>query len=257
MPPTSSKPPPWPCAWRVGPRGRPGRPRSSLVSEPLPFGPGPAEAPPEGPCPRTAARLEAGRIVHGEAHRDRLAAGGATPWLEGAFQAAAEHFGQAPDGVVRLRYDAAGGRLWGAWEPLPATPFPYRLLPLAHPLPPSDRPRLKGADGPWQGPVLAAARAAGAQDAMLLWPDGTVAESAIAALALEREGELWVPPAGGRVASLAEALDLPGWARKRGLLIRVGAFAPEALGSGRLWCLNAVRGLWQAESLPPLSPMKP
>lgn len=195
-------------------------------------------------------------MVHAEAHLDRLAASGPTPWLTEAFQAAAVHFREAPDGVVRLRFDAGGGRLWALWEPLPATPSPYHLLAMAHPLPPSGRPRIKGTDGAWHGPVLAEARAAGAHDALLLWPDGSVAESAIAALALERDGELWVPPPGGRVASLAEALDLPGWARERGLLVRVRAFAPEALAEGRLWCLNAVRGMWQAESLPLQRPMK-
>jgi branched-subunit amino acid aminotransferase/4-amino-4-deoxychorismate lyase len=103
--------------------------------------------------------------------------------------------------------------------------------------------------------VLAAAHAAGAHDALLLWPDGTVAETGIAAVALEREGELWIPPPAGRVASLAEALELPIWARERGLALLTRPFPLEEVASGTLWCLNAVRGMWQAESLSPLPPM--
>ncbi|MBI3132046.1 MAG: aminotransferase class IV [Acidobacteria bacterium] len=165
------------------------------------------------------------------------------------------HFRLAPDGMVRIRSDVPGGRLWATWESLPATPSPYLLLPMSHPLPPAQEPRVKGADGAWHEGVLAAAREAGAQDALLLWPDGSVAESAIAAVVLEREGGLWIPPAGGRVASLAEALDLPDWIRDRRLSVEVRPFDLAAVREGTLWCLNAVRGMWQAESIAPFPPM--
>lgn len=212
--------------------------------------------PPEEPRPRTAARLVGGQLTHAEAHLARLVTGvGGASWLEAAFRAMQAHFSTAPDGMVRIRSDAPGGRLWATWETLPTTPFPYRLLPMAHPLPPAREPRIKGADGAWHGRVLAAAWEAGAQDALLYWPDGTVAESAIAAVVLEREGGLWIPPAGGRVASLAEALDLPNWIRERRLAVEVRPFDLAAVGEGTLWCLNAVRGMWQAKSIAPIPPM--
>ncbi len=165
------------------------------------------------------------------------------------------HYRTAYDGMVRIRLDAQGGRLWTTWEVLPETPSPYRLLPVPHPLPPAATPRIKGAQGAWHPALLAAARAGGAHDALLHWPDGTVAETAIAAVALEFQGALWVPPPGGRVASLAESLDLPIWAKARGLAIETRAFDGATAARGTLWCLNAVRGVWQAESCTPLSPM--
>ncbi len=195
-------------------------------------------------------------MTHAEAHLARLAASApATPWLEAAFRTAQAHYASAPDGMVRLRFDRAGGRLWTVWEALPATPSPYWLLPLPHPLHPAAEPRMKGADGAWHPAMLAAARAAGAHDALLLWPDGTVAETAIAAVALQLEGALWVPPPGGRVASLAESLELPAWAAAQGLPLGIRAFDLATAASGTLWCLNAVRGVWQAESSTPLPPM--
>lgn len=195
-------------------------------------------------------------MTHAEAHLARLTASGPpTPWLDAAFRAVQAHYAAAPDGMLRLRFDRAGGRLWTAWEALPATPSPYRLLPLTHPLPPAAEPRVKGADGAWHPAVLATARAAGAHDALLLWPDGTVAETAIAAVALQLEGALWVPPVGGRVASLGESLELPAWASARGLPLGTRAFDLATAARGTLWCLNAVRGVWQAESSAPLPPM--
>lgn len=233
-----------------------GGPRSTLASEPVPFGPGPATAPPDGPCPRTAARLQGGKLIHAEAHLQRLAAAAPTAtWLEPAFRAAQAQFEKAPDGMVRIRFDAGGGRLWVSWEALPETPSPYRLLALPHPLPPQAAPRIKGAHGAWHAAVIEAARAGGAHDALLQWPDGTVAETAIAAVVLERDGALWVPPPGGRVASLAESLDLPLWAEGKGLRLETRAFDLAMTARGTLWCLNAVRGVWQAESPAALPPM--
>lgn len=100
----------------------------------------------------------------------------------------------------------------------------------------------KGLTGAWGQEALSRARAAGADDALLVWPDGTLAETGLAGIALEVEGELWLPPPEGRVASLAERLDLPGWAGSRPL--RVRPFREEDLARGRLWCLNALRGIW-------------
>ncbi len=195
--------------------------------------------------------------MYSEAHLGRLATGAPdASWLESAFRSLQERLATAPDGMVRIRLDATGGRLWAAWEVLPETPSPYRLLPMPHPLPPGAKPRLKGADGAWSVSLLRAAREAGAHDALLLWPDGTVAETAIAAVFLEREGQLWIPPAGGRVASLGEAFDLPPWIREHRLKGVARAFGLAETREGRLWCLNVVRGMWQAESLSPPRPME-
>lgn len=142
-------------------------------------------------------------------------------------------------------------------EPLPVSPGPYRLVPLPHPLPPQAGGRVKGLDGPWSPAVLARARALGGEDALLLWPDGRIAETAIAAVLLLRDGEALTPPADGRVQSLAEAHLLPPWAAARGLRIRSTAFGLPDLAGAELWCLNAVRGLWQAESWPPPPPKSP
>jgi branched-subunit amino acid aminotransferase/4-amino-4-deoxychorismate lyase len=206
--------------------------------------------PPDRPLPRTAGRIQDHRLLLADAHRARLRArvpeGG---WFETAFDDLLQALLPGGDGVLRIRLDVEGRQLWAHREPLPATPDPYRLLVRPHPLPRAEAPRIKGLDGAWSAPVLAEVRALGAADALLCWPDGTVAETAIAAVALEAGADLWCPPLAGRVASLAEQHLLPGWARDRGLRIREGVLRPELLPGGRLWCLNAVRGVWPAEAM--------
>ena len=235
-----------------------GAPRSPLPPETWSFGP---EAPgpgPEGPHPRTAARLEQGRLLLAEAHLARLLAAmpETAPWLPSAFDAAHAALPRDGTGLVRLALTPGARRLVVALEPLPPTPAPYRLRPLPHPLPPHPGGRAKGLDGPWSKAMLARAQAAGAEDALLHWPDGTLAETAIAAVVLVRGTEALVPPPGGRVLSLGERHLLPAWARDRGLQVREAAVRLEDVATGTLWCVNAVRGLWQAECLPPLPPMK-
>jgi len=160
--------------------------------------------------------------------------------------------GTSGDGALRLTLHGPEGLVSARLEPLPQTPQPYRLAAMLHPkgdLRSSPLARHKGLSGPWRPPVLAEARARGADDALLLWPEGTLAETAIAALALEVEGALVLPPPGGRVASLAEALDLPAWAAARGLEVRWESIPLGRVAEGRLWCLNAVRGIWAANLL--------
>lgn len=221
------------------------------------FGPGPGEPfDPLRPGPRSAARVERGHIRHGEAHLERLAASAAaegrsaawlvtecealTAWVAGAWR----------DPVEALRLRLQGDRLWAWLEPLPGTPDPYRLRLHPHPLgSPSGHPLAphKGLLGFWGARTLQAVQAGGADDALLHWPDGTLAETAIASIALEVGGELWLPPREGRVASLAERLDLPAWAGGRALRIR--AFRAGDLERGELWCFNAVRGVWLGRPL--------
>jgi branched-subunit amino acid aminotransferase/4-amino-4-deoxychorismate lyase len=216
------------------------------------FGPGPgADYDPQAAVPRTAARMEPGRIRHFHAHLERLMTSAAAreeaaPWVMGeadAIEAWALDARPGDTGILRLRLH--GNQLWALLEPLMEPPNPYRLRLLPHPLETPSRHPLaphKGLMGVWNAAPLEEAKSAGAHDALLFWPDGTLAETAIASIALEMGEELWLPPAEGRVASLAERLDLPEWAGSRKL--RIQAFTAEDLHRGRLWCFNAVRGVW-------------
>ena len=215
------------------------------------FGPGPGPGyDPQAAVPRTAARVEQGRIQHFRSHLNRLtrsaeALDQPVPWLIGEWEAIVDWVASATlESSEMLRLRLHGDRVWALLEPLPETPLPYRLrvwphplgTPLKHPLAPH-----KGLTGAWGVELLS--RVEGhAEDALLFWPDGTLVETAIASIAFEIEGELWLPPIEGRVASLAEHLDLPGWAGPRG--IRTQAFRESDLHRGRLWCFNAVRGFW-------------
>lgn len=128
-------------------------------------------------------------------------------------------------------------------------PVPCRLVPMIHPLagrkwdPAAPH---KGLTGPWPSEAWAEARRRGGQDALLLWSDGSLAETAIAAVGLERDGILLFPPPEGRVASLAERLDLPGWAADRGLRVESAPIPLSCVAEGQLWCMNALRGVWPA-----------
>ena len=174
------------------------------------------------------------------------AIGEAAPWVMEEREAITAWVAAgSSDFEEALRLRLQGKQLWAVLEPVPVVPSPYILRlaphphghPARHPLAPH-----KGLLGVWNLASLNEAKAAGAHDALLHWPDGTLVETAIASIALEVEGELWLPPAEGRVASLAERLDLPEWAGSREL--RVRAFTAEDLPHGRLWCFNAVRGVW-------------
>lgn len=226
------------------------------------FGPGSTTWPlgqrlPAGEGPHTALPVHGGTPRHLEAHLERLRAGAqalgqGVPWLAGA---AADllvwlEARPSPEGALRLALHLELRLLAARLEPLPSAHSPYRLAPMLHPmgdLRPSPLARHKGLSGPWRPVAFTEAHRLGAEDALLLWPDGTLAETAIAAVALERDGSLTLPPPPGRVASVAERLDLPAWAEARGLALGTGEIH---LGfQGRLWCLNALRGIWPATLL--------
>lgn len=225
------------------------------------FGPGAAAWPaghplPAGEGPRTALRVVQGHPRHLAAHLDRLqrgaeALGRPAPWVGGLeAQLTTWIAAGTPRGeVLRLALHRPDGLLSAHLEPLPRTPIPYRLAPMPHPmgdLRSNALARHKGLSGPWRQPALAEARRRGADDALLLWPDGSLAETTLATLALEVEGALLLPPWEGRVASLAETLDLPAWAAARELEVRREAIPLHRAAEGGLWCLNAVRGVWSA-----------
>ncbi|HJU83689.1 MAG TPA: aminotransferase class IV [Holophagaceae bacterium] len=206
-------------------------------------------------APRSAARVESGEIRHASAHLERLAhsaeaQGRPAPWLPAQAEALETWVrSQAPTGTRALRLQVREDRLLARLEEMPATPDPYHLQPRLHPLgSPAAEPLAphKGLTGAWGAAALAEVRAAGFSDALLHWPDGVLVETGIASIALETHGELWIPPVEGRVASLAERLDLPPWAASRGLLPVIRPFVSRDLEAGRLWCFNALRGFWAA-----------
>ena len=229
------------------------------------FGPGIASATlarplNEEPLPRTALPVLRGTPRHLEAHFLRLEAGAAAlghpvNWLPGlqmevsAWLISVVH---GEDAALRLALHPGAGLLSARLEPLPAPPQPCRLTVMSHPLGERRSDPLvmhKGLSGPWGSRVLVEARRLGAEDALLLWPDGTLAESAIATLGVEFGDILMIPPPQGRVASLAERLDLPGWAGSRGFRIERADIPLARAREGRVWCMNALRGIWPATLL--------
>lgn len=207
--------------------------------------------------PRTALPVGPDGPRHLEAHFGRLQAGAAllghaAPWLPGVqaeLRAWLVEVLQGGEAALRLVLHPDRGILLARLEPLPAAPDPCRLVPMPHPLwnrrldPAAPH---KGLTGPWPSEAWAEARRRGGEDALLLWPDGTLAETAIAAVALETGDALTLPPPEGRVASLAERLDLPRWAAARGLRVVVAPIPFGGAACGRLWCMNALRGIWPA-----------
>ncbi len=147
---------------------------------------------------------------------------------------------------MQLFPDALSVRLEAMPDPHP----PYRLIPLPHPLGDvRDNPRAahKGILGAWDIQVRNQAYESQAEDALLLWPEGTLAETAIASIGLQVGGDFFLPPSEGRVESLTEALELPQWASTHGFALQRRPIALTEVSGGQLWCMNALRGLWQAE----------
>lgn len=225
------------------------------------FGPGAlANAPLQGqeiPCPRTALRLEASGPQHLMAHLARLEAGAlalgnSAEWLGTVSQPLLEwlHLEAIVEPcALRLRLHPDQALLIAEIGPLPRHALPYRLVAMEHPLASrrmETATRHKGLCGPWSAHVLEVASRMGGQDALLTWPDGTLAETAIASLGLEVKDSLFLPPPEGRVTSIAEALDLPAWAASRGLQLRQEPITKVRIRDGKLWCMNALRGVWPA-----------
>lgn len=227
------------------------------------FGPGantPAPQHPQDRLPRTALPMSRGQPRHLAAHLARLQAGAVmlgqpAPWVED-LQGELSEWLQSEilggDAALRLVLHPAQGFFTARLEPPPPVSNPYRLVPMRHPLEEGrSNPKAphKGLSGPWSAATRVEAQRLGAEDALLLWPDGTLAETAIAAVGLEVNGTFLLPPPEGRVASLAERLDLPAWAAGRGLRIDAAPIPRSRVGEGQLWCLNALRGIWPASLL--------
>jgi len=225
------------------------------------FGPSAAQQPPipfpEGPCPRTSLRVGPHGPYDFPFHMNRLkvtaAFLGETPgWLndvEGDLTDWLVSGSALQERALRLRLHLEAGVLYAEVGPIPSVVKPYRLHPMPHPLSSlrmDPITRHKGLCGSWSRDALHAASEAGRQDALLLWPEGTLAETAIAAVGLEIGNALLIPPPEGRVTSIAEALALPDWAAQRGLQLQQFPIPLARIKEGQLWCMNAVRGIWPA-----------
>lgn len=224
------------------------------------FGPGVEAHLPElvqDRLPRTALAVRLGQPRHLEAHLLRLEAGAAmlgypTPWVAN-LQQELDQWLQATlpagDAALRLVLQPTQAFCSARLEALPLPPSPCRLVPMPHPLMegrPDPAAPHKGLTGSWPATALQEAHRLGGDDALLLWPDGTLAETAIAAVGLERGERFLLPPPEGRVASLAERLDLPTWAADRRLQVTTAPISLAEAREGRLWCMNALRGIWPA-----------
>jgi len=229
------------------------------------FGPGGTDLAPTAPSdpdrrPRTALPVVRGVAQHLDAHFQRLEAGALAlgrpvDWLGGIrsdLEAWLERVVGTEEAALRLLLDPGTALLSARLEPLPAAPRPCPLALLPHPMGArrlDPTLRHKGLGGPWGKEVLAQARRLGAQDALLRWPDGSLAETSVAAIGIEVSGIFWVPPPEGRVASLAERLELPDWAQARGLRVEKAALPLSLALDGQVWCMNALRGFWPATLL--------
>jgi len=229
------------------------------------FGPGisrlaPGSALSTDHLPRTALLVSRGVPRHLEAHLHRLEAGAAAlgqavDWLMGLGTDLAAWLasGHPPDvAALRLVLHPEAGLLSARLEPPPAAPQPCRLVLLPHPMTARQLDptiRHKGLAGPWGRDILAQVSRLGAHDALLHWPDGTLAETAMAAVGIEVGNHLLVPPVEGRVTSLTERLDLPEWAQSHGLRIATTELTFALAAEGRVWCMNALRGFWPATLL--------
>lgn len=212
------------------------------------------------PQPRTALPVRQGIPRHLTAHLQRLEAGAAAmgepvDWLlelQEPIETWLRATDTALDMALRLVLHPTEKLLAARLEPLPVTPQPYRLVWRPHPLQNLQNSPLtvhKGLSGPWGNTILEEARRSGAEDALLFWSDGDLAETALAAVGVELDGVLCLPWRAGRVASLAERLDLPVWAAERGWQVECRRITQAHAREGRLWCMNALRGIWPATLL--------
>ena len=220
------------------------------------FGPGASRlsawVPPRKALPRTALRLVNGQGRHWTSHMARLRLGAAElgwgiAWLSESEPEITSWFSTTGMAICRMQLfpDALSVQL----ERVP-DPFSYcRLLAQVHPLGDirgSVNATLKGLLGDWDIRARDQAHESLADDVLLLWPDLTLAETTIAAIGLEVADKLLLPPVEGRVASITEAFELPGWAQSRRLIVQYRPIRLEEVSGGQLWCMNALRGLWQA-----------
>lgn len=191
-------------------------------------------------------------------HTGAIGLGWDVSWLKGKEPEIAAWISTSGMAACRLQLypDAISVRLEAIPEPFSSC----RLLTMAHPL--GDIrgdaiAMLKGLLGAWDIRARNHAHESLADDALLLWPDFTIAETTIAAIGLQLNDKLLLPPLEGRVSSITEAFELPLWAMSHGLVIQRRPIRLEEVSSGQLWCMNAVRGLWQAEVVQLLFPFRP
>lgn len=209
--------------------------------------------PPPSALPRTALRLFDGLAINWDRHIRRLEVaaselGWYVHWLNEVEPAMAGWISNAGTAALRLQLfpDALSARL----EAIPVLVPSYRLIPMPHPLGDirgNERAPFKGLLGLWDLQALDQARKRHAEDALFFWPDGTIAETAIASIGLRIVDHLFLPPLEGRVASITESVELPLWALGHTLQVQRRPITLNEVINGQLWCMNSLRGLWQAE----------
>ena len=221
------------------------------------FGPGAARLlgwdHPRNPLPRTSLRSVGGQGMHWSRHLTRLHLGALNLewdvcWLDEMEPEIEAWIATTETAVCRLQLfpDAISIRL----EAIPEHFSNFQLLTMPHPLGDIRADSMaahKGLLGTWDIQARNRAQAMLADDSLLLWPDGTIAETSIATLGLQLRDKLLLPPLEGRVAGITEAIELPFWAMSRGLEVKHRPIHLDEVSGGQLWCMNAVRGLWQAE----------
>lgn len=209
--------------------------------------------PPFDALPRTALRIVDGQGLHWSNHMTRLQMGAIglgwdVSWLNEKEPEIAAWISTADMAACRLQLfpDAISVRL----EAISGRFSSCRLLAMPHPL--GDirgdaKAALKGLLGAWDIQARDDAHERLADDALLLWPDFTIAETSIASIGLQLNDKLLLPPLEGRVSSITEAFELPLWAMAHELVIQRRPIRLDEVSGGQLWCMNALRGLWQAE----------
>lgn len=195
------------------------------------------------PGARTSFLLRGSALINPDGHRRRLAAAGAdqaaiTTVLTELRTAAAD---AGPLLFPQILLGDAPGML--SIDPRPITPdrlsATARLI--THPGPDQrTRPHIKGPDFPFQTAVRKAAVRAGADDALLLGPDGTIRETAFGTVVAWRDGALVSAAPVGRLPSTTEEALIAA-AEADGLRTTTAPLTPAELrDADAVWLLSAL-----------------
>lgn len=169
---------------------------------------------------RTSFLLRGGHLINAAGHRDRLlAAGASSASMTDAFSALAQLAAiSAPTLFFPQLLITDSGEIDLEPRPIPENRLTATVALITHPHPDARRsPQLKGPDFAYQTQVRDAAASAGADDAILLGPDGLVRETAfgtlclVRALGCEQSPVLVVNASTDRLPSTTEAALIDAW----------------------------------------------
>ncbi|WP_051274708.1 aminotransferase class IV [Cellulomonas sp. URHD0024] len=136
------------------------------------------------------------------------------------------------------RIELCGGHVHTRTRPAP--PVAHTATLVTHGPDPRRRPTVKGPDFPLQERLRTAARAAGADDALLTDPDGHVVESVFGSVLWWQDGSLVVPRTSALLPSVTRAavLDL------ENAPVRRADLRPDQLrDADEVWLLSALHGI--------------